>query len=541
MKRKALHLKESINWYNLSDEMQRYYYDQGLDNWREHFLPAMSGVIDDGGKHWAGALGMRFDLRHLLAEDWFSKYTLVFAQQTSATNLAGVHDLVEVALSEGWGPDKLSKQMGMMFDQWAKGNINPDKWVTDRLPRYRTNAIARTETMRSLNAGNAALYSDWGVAQHEWLATLDAATRPAHAAAHGQIVDVGKPFTVGGEQVMQPGDGSPENSINCRCTTIPVIPAEGLNDQTAEDAQDAASLNIQNALDLHKDDFVQIRQQLPEKMKESFEAVQNLKDQQNGMSPKIDALTAQIDAISDQRLSAGLSSDEYDRLTDEMQSLMKQRSDAIRQWADYGQRAIDAGAADWKLVKDNFGYGSDSDINTTLTATGKQAIGKKAADVVDFLKGMVNGDTIEDMGNIKVTLSRSRAVRAYALSDNGEIIVGRASGAKTIAHEIGHVLETRLEGWHDRAVEFLEMRTEGEIATSLRKLTGIKYAAGEIAKPDQFFDPYVGKLYLDKSGKNRMTEVISMGIERLYDDPLGFSRDDPQHFDFIIGLLRGWL
>jgi hypothetical protein len=35
------------------------------------------------------------------------------------------------------------------------------------------------------------------------------------------------------------------------------------------------------------------------------------------------------------------------------------------------------------------------------------------------------------------------------------------------------------------------------------------------------------------------TEVVSMGVEYLYADPAKFARDDPEHFRFIVNLLRG--
>jgi hypothetical protein len=57
-----------------------------------------------------------------------------------------------------------------------------------------------------------------------WMAILDRVTREAHLDAHGQEVDVFKPFTVGGQLMMQPLDSSLGaslgNIINCRCNSI---------------------------------------------------------------------------------------------------------------------------------------------------------------------------------------------------------------------------------------------------------------------------------------------------------------------------------
>jgi len=102
---------------------------------------------------------------------------------------------------------------------------------SDRLLALRGETIARTETLKALNAGRHE-----AVAQlienpnndvraedkkGKWDATGDARTRPSHAAAEGQTVPYGEPFTVGGAMLMFPGDislGAPaEEVILCRC------------------------------------------------------------------------------------------------------------------------------------------------------------------------------------------------------------------------------------------------------------------------------------------------------------------------------------
>lgn len=55
-----------------------------------------------------------------------------------------------------------------------------------------------------------------------WVAILDSTTREDHADADGQEVAADEPFSVGGEELDYPGDagGSPEQTINCRCTAV---------------------------------------------------------------------------------------------------------------------------------------------------------------------------------------------------------------------------------------------------------------------------------------------------------------------------------
>jgi len=95
----------------------------------------------------------------------------------------------------------------------------------DGLRDYRSERIARSESSITMNAGTLDTYKAGGVSKKEWLATLDGREREAHAEADGQIVNIDEPFIVDGEELMYPGDpaGSAENTINERCTIMPVI------------------------------------------------------------------------------------------------------------------------------------------------------------------------------------------------------------------------------------------------------------------------------------------------------------------------------
>lgn len=97
--------------------------------------------------------------------------------------------------------------------------------------------IARTETTRIENSARQAV-GDEGVKKgfnmwKRWSATGDARTRDEHLAADGQEVPNNEPFTVGGEQMMYPGDislgASAWNVIQCRCTVVPFIKESGVS------------------------------------------------------------------------------------------------------------------------------------------------------------------------------------------------------------------------------------------------------------------------------------------------------------------------
>lgn len=226
-KSKAKEQKASIGWQAVLFAVQDYIAMGGEDNWRSQFAPLMQGVITEQGKRWAADLGMSFDVRNFFAEAWFDKYTLVFAQQINATTLDTLGTVFQQAQSEGWSVPEMQKHLTTLFDQWAQGAATPEDfaWYTSRMPPYRTEMIARTETIRSSNAGTQELFQEWGVKEHEWLSTKDDRTRPDHLEADGQAVGIDQPFSVGGEMLMYPGDpsGSAGNTINCRCTVLPVM------------------------------------------------------------------------------------------------------------------------------------------------------------------------------------------------------------------------------------------------------------------------------------------------------------------------------
>lgn len=116
----------------------------------------------------------------------------------------------------------------------------------------RTSAIrsARTAMNNATNAGKQAAaeeLADKGVImKKEWIAAGDARTREEHAMANGQQVDIDKPFIVGGEKLMFPGDqslgASDWNLYNCRCTHAEVV--VGFKSTLTDEQRERANIRI---------------------------------------------------------------------------------------------------------------------------------------------------------------------------------------------------------------------------------------------------------------------------------------------------------
>ena len=225
-KSRALTRKASIDWNESLSEVSEYL-TTGGEQWREIFVPLMQGVITDQGQRWAAELGMQFDVRNFFAEEWFDAYTLQFASPINTTTLDAMNAMFAQAQAEGWSVDTMQNHMTQLFEQWMDGDLTAEEfeWYSERLPGFRTEMIARSESMRASNAGTTELFDAWGVEEREWLSTRDDRVRDSHLEADGQVRGIHEPFEVGGEELMFPLDpnGSPDNTINCRCTTLPIV------------------------------------------------------------------------------------------------------------------------------------------------------------------------------------------------------------------------------------------------------------------------------------------------------------------------------
>ncbi len=167
----------------------------------------------------------------------------------------------------------------------------------------------------------------------------------------------------------------------------------------------------------------------------------------------------------------------------------------------------------------------------------------------DWLKSKLNapGVKIEHEWH-KFTPSEDR--RAYHMGHTrpwgkeSTVHVGPEDTPDIHVHELGHAIEWQVPGVHQRVEEFLAHRLQGEAAESMASLfPGMGYKPTEMGRKDKFdahFDArdayYVG---LVKTNGN--SEVLSMGLQALYNDPAGFARNDPEFFKFIIGILDGSL
>lgn len=123
-----------------------------------------------------------------------------------------------------------------------------------------------------------------------------------------------------------------------------------------------------------------------------------------------------------------------------------------------------------------------------------------------------------------------------------------ADGVSTFIHELCHSVEARNPHVKAKTNEFARERIKrsGKPDVYLKKeYPSHGYSAQEMGNDDDFGPAFEGqeissKHYVGKQyAQTGHTEILTMGVELLYDDPAGFAQRDPEFFMFIIGILQG--
>ena len=213
----------------------------------------------------------------------------------------------------------------------------------------------------------------------------------------------------------------------------------------------------------------------------------------------------------------------------------------------------------WKLGSTAWQKLGDASFYTTElagTVDEIKAVPVKVKRIIKVVKDRPNGN--------------GRAWAAYDKDNAGEYIffqgngrVGRDASA-TIVHELSHTLEFATPELMAEALRFRNIVTKGDKLKSLREIMkSNRYRADEFAYDSENLGAYASKVYnsvgsfggdrvvqnniryssfdledssrvwSDRDGWNIGTEVVTMGIQKMYTDPLAFAKESPEFFDFI--------
>lgn len=203
------------------------------------------------------------------------------------------------------------------------------------------------------------------------------------------------------------------------------------------------------------------------------------------------------------------------------------------------------------LQDEEFVTASYKSIVTTEKELKDPAINTAIQHGVNFFRRIV-GDH-PDLKGASVTMRFHSQSDKRAHFRSGSVLLTKECFRNfVIVHELGHWLEDLSKATHGKAIEFLKRRAGNEQVQPLNILDSTRaFNDLEFAVRDNFTDPYIGKYYGRnlrdfKGGKRGQvnwdtvsgSEVISMGVQYLYDDPVKFAKDDPDFFDFMFDVLR---
>lgn len=156
--------------------------------------------------------------------------------------------------------------------------------------------------------------------------------------------------------------------------------------------------------------------------------------------------------------------------------------------------------------------------------------------------GVAEFENLVDASLIDFPLSvkKGGGGRSFFSPSGNDINMTVSAGAKTVVHEMGHWLEHNNTAVREAVHEFYRQRTKDEPPIPLSRATGnVSYRSNEKTLVDKFIDPYMGKIYTNRDGEIYATEILSMGLELYYKDPIRLATEDPEYFDFIYNVVRG--
>lgn len=439
--------------------------------------------------------------------------------------------------------------------------------VTETRPR--ADLLARTFTIWNYGEATVMRYRDAGIEQLEWGVTQDDLTCEFCGSMEGAIVGVGDSFADAG--VTMAGEDWSERTYTprydtehpplhprCRCVLLPVVvpvetatpaaeetavpepaPVDTLQrgiDATGEPLEGALRTVDANCRELHRR-----MQAAGQNIKEAWRTPAGRRLDQAINAAKLEANTALEDAA--RLLKEYADTEQYTLRTERLKiyrAAERKHKSLLRKVDKLSNDMAALDTQKWRPVWKELDVDRPSDIVMRYDkGVGPKSARRKAVDrAIDFVNKLTTDGTYNAydpaISNGKPAVVFGRNVKRASAMKFG-ILSSSKSGTSTFAHELGHVLDLRNMELQARCRQFLNYRTQGESARSLRGLTGAHYSFGEVAKPDKFLDAYTGKIY------HNATEILSMGLQHLYEDPLAFAAKDFEHFKFTVSLLRRWL
>lgn len=308
------------------------------------------------------------------------------------------------------------------------------------------------------------------------------------------------------------GVNYPPMHPNCRSTTQLVLDEDFVQD-VKEDSKNKAQ-NIEEKELLYK----------PELTKTSQNLINSLGDKYASLDIEYKKTTKERDELGKVLI------DKYKKIQNSVNrtKLVQEYKILRNDWMKLYNKTIELNNKKIDMVAKNLNFKNGGIITIGKTTNTTKNV---AMQLQKDLSNVIHQDLIK---GLKLETNYTKSDRNYFSSTENKIFINKDTKRLTAIHETMHWLEHNNKDISSKVQEFLEYRTKGEKAQKLRDLVpNSNYEKDEIAKKDNFFRPYCGKIYQDGA-----TEILSMGLQEIYENAIDFSKNDPEYFNFVIDIIQ---
>jgi predicted transcriptional regulator len=521
----------------------------------EAMTPLLSAYWDEGGKACYERIGLDPDewkVTNPHTREKIERAAFNFCQSTNATTSDSLNsalsrlrkELAEGIVDRGEALPELTKRVNRVFD---------------RAEKYRARRIAATETSRAVHAAQeqAAIESEI-VVGFELLVSGDACPLCQRIAAEVRTVRIGQDFAVIGNNPDYMHIRHPPLHVSCQCAMIEVLseayggPANPQFGRTLDQPDATEPLPADEQPEPQPE---RLQQPLREPVEPTAE-------------PAVpSSFTERLEADTESRRIVEQLAESYRsnpaRLAAERLAEVQARHRANLDAIDAGDTSPEAFR---RMRQSSEEY--DATLKLAHDRRNKDVPIPKATEPVAWKHGGLLGGSLDTFtGQARAEIDKGLAWLGPLVQQRGkadtlsvawkkiaagnrpehrpprQIRLTEDTSARSVVHELGHLIESQVPGVKKAAHDFLAHRFKDD-ETPVRMRDKFpdgdfdKHEKGRKDKFDAHFDEmaayYVGKTYFGGA-----TEVVSMGIEALHQDAAKFAHDDPEFCAFIVGVLRG--
>lgn len=468
--------------------------EKGIYNTLEDVSKVSQGVL---AKTMQASIGLKFNtiaskkMKQLLMSDWSGANwsdRLWDSRQKVGEKLTKI---LEKGVVQGTSLQKMSRELRDVTGQSFNNAF--------RLIRTETSHIDGQVTLEGYKQAG----KDLGLEYYEYDAFLDSRTSELC-----RNLDK-KRFKVSDAEV---GVNYPPMHPNCRSTTQLVLDEE----QHLEDKK-----NTQKDTQAVKKEELLYK---PELTKTSKNFINSLGNEYTKLDIEYKKATKERDELGKVLI------DKYKKIqTSENRVELVQEYKILRtDWMKLYNKTIELNNKKFDIVAKNLRFKNGGIISIGKTTSTTKNV---AMQLQKDLSNVIHKDLIK---GLKLETNYTKSDRNYFSNTKNKIFINKETSRLTAIHETMHWLEYNNKNVSSKVTSFLEYRTQGEKAQKLKDLVpNSNYEDNEIAKKDNFFRPYCGKIYNDGA-----TEILSMGLQEIYENAVDFSKNDPEYFNFVIDIIQ---